>query len=286
VRVYVINLAESQARRASIGRQLEALGVRHAFFEAVDERHGYDHFPRYDEHAFLMNTGRTASAHEVACYASHLSMWKVCASSGEPILILEDDAELLPAFLAALSVTDGLVAPCGFIRLQTYGAARHTRTTPVQTIGAFTLLRCRSFPFGAMAYALSPRVAQEFVARSVTLTSPVDQFIRKFWEHGQPLFALSPGTVRGGPLSSQSTIMDREKHRLPPGLRLQRFLGKCADVTRRARFNWACRSSGMPAAAPFTSAPTRIRSSRRTPGTGPAADSSGPIGRGSARRSP
>jgi glycosyl transferase family 25 len=242
MRVCVINLPESQDRRTSIGAQLTALGVPHSFFDAIDARHGYDHFARCDEHAFLMNTGRRPSPHEVACYASHLILWRRCVALDEPLLILEDDAELLPVFPAALATTRGLMARYGFIRLQTYGAARHVRTTPVETAGAFTVLHCSSFPFGAMGYALTPRVARAFIAGSGTLAGPVDSFIKRFWEHRQPLFALAPGAVRGGPLSSRSTILYREKDRLVPAVRLRRLAAKFGDTISRARFNHAHRA--------------------------------------------
>jgi GR25 family glycosyltransferase involved in LPS biosynthesis len=164
------------------------------------------------------------------------------------MLVLEDDAELLPNFGLALAATKRLIARFGFMRLQTYGAARHVRTTPVETHGKFTVMHCPSFPFGAMAYALSPRVAEAFVAHSATLKAPVDAFIKKFWNHGQPLFALVPGSVHGGPLSSISTIQLREKQKLLPQLRLQRFFAKSTDVVRRARFNRRARraKSGSP----------------------------------------
>ena len=244
MRIFVINLERSKDRRASIAAQLEPLPIAYSFFDAIDERRGYDFFSAYDEKKYLANTGRTASATEVGCFASHRCLWKHCVSVQRPIVIMEDDAELEGNFTAAIKEAERLIHRYGFIRLQSHGPARHVLRRQVEAAEPFRLYYCSRFPFGAMAYAISPVAAAAFVDKSRVLAGPVDVFIKKFWEHGQPLFALSPSCVNGGTLSAASTIKHRDKGATDARLRAARTLTKLEDLIRRARFNRSYEMTG------------------------------------------
>ena len=248
MRTFVINLRESLDRRAHIAAQLDPLGVPYEVFEAVEGPHGISFFAGYDERKYIANTGRVASPTEAACFASHASLWQRCAASGAPIVVLEDDAAISPSFPEALRVAEKLIRQYGFIRLQEdEGPSRsqHVRSIPVERHGSLTLSYCTRVPFGAMAYAMSPEVAARFLAKSAVLTGPVDLFIKKFWEHGQPVFALEPGCVRGSDFSIRSTIEQREKGALDVRWRLKRTLIKLDNGLSRARFNLAYRAKRL-----------------------------------------
>ena len=245
MRTFVINLRESLDRRAHIAAQLDPLGVSYEVFEAVEGPHGIEFFAGYDELRYIANTGRVASPTEAACFASHASLWTRCAASGAPIVVLEDDAALSPSFPEALRVAEKLIRQYGFIRLQEHegpSRSQHVRSIPVERHGSLTLSYCTRVPFGAMAYALSPEVAARFRAKSAILTGPVDLFIKKFWEHGQPVFALEPGCVCGSAFCARSTIEQREKRTLDVRWRLKRTLTKLDNGLSRARFNLAYRA--------------------------------------------
>jgi glycosyl transferase family 25 len=237
MRVYVINLESSIDRRASLGQRLAALGVEHEFFRAVDGRAGAAAFESCDVRRYQLNTGRMPSDGEVGCYASHLRLWQRCAATNEPLVVMEDDAEPLPTFAAALEVARGLIGHYGFLRFEYDGPGRPARTRSVETVGAFTAHYFVKYPYGAMCYALSPPVARAFVAASRELRAPVDQFIKRCWEHGQPLYGLLPYSVREGPLARASTIRSRTKETLPAGLRARRLLHKIGARFRRIAFN-------------------------------------------------
>ncbi|HSC15888.1 MAG TPA: glycosyltransferase family 25 protein [Gammaproteobacteria bacterium] len=237
MRVYVINLETSVERRARLGQLLDALGVEHEFFRAVDGRTGAAAFEACDVRQYQLNTGRTPSDGEVGCYASHLRLWQHCAATNEPLVVMEDDAEPQPPFAAALDVARGLIARYGFLRFEYDGPGQPARTRPIETVGAFTAHYFVKYPYGAMCYALSPPVARAFVAASRELRAPVDQFIKRCWEHGQPLYGLLPYTVREGPLAAASTIRARTKEALPPSLRARRLLHKISTRFQRIAFN-------------------------------------------------
>ena len=237
MRVYVINLESSLERRVRLGQRLAALGVEHEIFPAVDGRAGAAAFESCDLRQYQLNTGRTPSDGEIGCYASHLRLWQRCAATNEPLVVMEDDAEPLPTFAAALEAARSLIGRFGFVRFEYDGPSQPARTRPVETVGAFTAHYFVKYPYGAMCYALSPPVARAFVASSRELRAPVDQFIKRCWEHGQPLYGLLPYTVREGPFAAASTIRARTKETLPAALRARRALHRLSTRLRRIAFN-------------------------------------------------
>jgi glycosyl transferase family 25 len=238
MKIFVISLQSSTARREHIRRQLDPLGVDYAFFDAVEGAIGYHFFDPHDEDQFLLNTGRRALNGEVGCYASHLALWKRCLEMNQPILIMEDDATIQSHFRAALSETSRLIMQYGFIRLQHGLPKRGLKGIPVETADIFSLHFCQRYPFGAMCYAIAPSTAAAFVDGSRKMTGPVDLFIKKFWEHRQPLFFMFPPAVDGDSIHRSTTIVgDRKRERPRLRIRLNRILNKARVFKARARFN-------------------------------------------------
>jgi len=64
---------------------------------------------------------------------------------------------------------------------------------------------------------------------------PVDVFIKKFWEHGQPIYGLTPYTVTESRLSRKTCIPDRDKACKDLKVRSARFLRKCSWEVQRVR---------------------------------------------------
>lgn len=99
---YVINLPRSTSRRTSMAEQLEQVGLRHEFIEAVDgralkpsEREGV-----VDEEA-VARYPRWLTPGTIGCALSHLRAYeRILESDGdEPALIFEDDV-IVPATIA------------------------------------------------------------------------------------------------------------------------------------------------------------------------------------------
>jgi glycosyl transferase family 25 len=126
----------------------------------------------------------------------------------------------------------GNIAECGFIRLQSETRARKQR---VAARGDYTLWRYTKVPHSTMCNAISPEVARDFAEQTRSIYEPVDVFIKKFWEHGQPIYGITPYTVTESALSQQTHIPHREK--VPKGLgrSTRRFLRKCGWEVKRIR---------------------------------------------------
>lgn len=236
MKVFVISLVQSEARRSHVDEQLRSQGIPYLFFDALDGKAGYKiSFDSFDVTQFILRTGRLATPGEIGCFASHRSLWRHCIELNEPILIMEDDFSLTAEFSAAIADAETLIARYGYLRLQT--ASRRTRGVKHIDTGRFCVHFYTKVPLGAAAYCISPSVAEAFHTTSRILTAPVDVFIKSVWEHRQPLFGLLPYTVQPSRIGQHSTIGIRSKLRKDVGLRSARLVEKARGFTRRALFN-------------------------------------------------
>jgi glycosyl transferase family 25 len=221
LKIFVISLPDAAERRERAARQLGELGLA---------SEGY--FEHCDEEEWLLNTGHPMSLGEVGCFASHRSMWQKCVDLGEPIMIMEDDFMLLPGFAGAVDKVAENISECGFIRLQTETRARKQR---VAARGDYTLWRYTKVPHSCMCNSMTPEVAQNLVEQTKAIYEPVDVFIKKFWEHGQPIYGLTPYAATESNLSKQTYILHREKVRKGIRRSTKRFLRKCGWELKRIR---------------------------------------------------
>lgn len=237
MRIFVISLPTQSQRRAFIRAQFERMSLPFSFFDAVDvRRRQTEYFRAFDVRRFELNTGRHPLTAEISCYASHLTLWRTCRILDEPIIILEDDAALGEGFEDAVRFVERRIASLGFVRLET----NKKRLGPTVSTGhTFSARYCHSYPFSAMAYALSPSVAKSFIEHSHTFHAPVDKFIKDFWVHRQPLYQLSPAVVAESDIGIRTSTIGT---RVPPrrrrvSTRLRRACYRLQCSLNRLRFN-------------------------------------------------
>lgn len=173
MQIFVINLPGSPERRAFQEKQFRNLRLEATFINAVTPNH-------LTEDAYLsMAHGweRPLRQTELACFLSHHKAWKAILKSGEPALILEDDALLshqLPMILQALVAAE----PYDLIQLEVRSrkkvVSRHTHPLA----GHFHLLDLYQDRTGAAAYVLWPSGAQKLLEKAQTTPAALaDAFI-------------------------------------------------------------------------------------------------------------
>lgn len=236
MQVHVISLRDAAERRRSAASQLGAHRIRFEFFDgitAAEARHRRC-FDAIDPAEFLLNTGREVTPGEIGCFASHRALWQRAADRDEPVMIMEDDFELRPDFRTAFDASARLIHYAGFLRLQE--SSRASRT-PVGSVGDFVLSRYTKPPHCLMCYAIAPRVARRFVDLTKVLDAPVDVFIKKYWEHDQPIYCLTPYQVAQSELSPLTTIPGRLKRPKPLPVAARRVFRKGEWQLRRLASN-------------------------------------------------
>ncbi len=243
MRVHVINLEASLDRRQYLCAQLDRLGIDYSIFKAIEPPQAKEWLERYDERRYLRNTGRKASPGEIACFGSHAALWRKSVATGEPLVVLEDDVEILPTFPRALAEAARLIRTYGFLRLADNGPSRHVRATEMKKAAEFSIVWYSRYAFGSMGYAISPETAAAFLAHSAAVTGPPDLFIKRFWEHGRPLYGILPAPIGFNKFGEAPVIAPRRYVKPRTSLRIERFMNRLSGAIARARFNASVRAS-------------------------------------------
>ncbi|WP_111642034.1 glycosyltransferase family 25 protein [Marinimicrobium alkaliphilum] len=215
--LYVINLPRSTERRAFMQEQAAALGVALEMFEAVDGRAAHPLFERVDRARRLRCKGRPFSAGELGVWASHTLLWQRCVALGHPIIVLEDDAVIGPAFAVFLTQARAVAEQVDYVRL--YQADKPSRLR--KTVAGYAIHEYRKTPFGAVAYLLTPEAAQRFLYHAHPWVLPVDDYMDLSWRHGVPMLGIKPGVV-GLEQPFETTIHPPQKARTPLAYKVTR----------------------------------------------------------------
>lgn len=220
-------------RRAHVERAMAQAGAPYQFFSAIVGDDGAQ-FAGRDDARFLSLTGRLPLAGEYGCYASHMALWQECAARGISMIIAEDDIDPQPRFAYAAALALDLADRCGFVRLESETRARKSR---IARIGSFEVWQYTKASQGALCYAISPSVARNFLRASALFSMPVDVFIRRYWDHGQPLFGLTPYVATRNAVGASSTIGTRRKAARSLPEHGSRFVARVSDTISRQAFN-------------------------------------------------
>lgn len=191
--VYVINLADDQARWEAILRSAKAHApdfVLHRV-EAVDGRKMGETRPGADLAAFLALQGRAMLPGEYGCYRSHLKALETFLASGAPhALILEDDVLFEPRSAARIQAVLEALPEAGVVKLVNHRTALLIGLG--ETAAGDRIGRTLHGPQGsAAAYLVSREGARRLLDELATMTRPWDVALERAWAHGTPVFSTA-----------------------------------------------------------------------------------------------
>lgn len=215
---------------------MRSAGISFEFFEGItgDQAISQGKFHTLRRKQFLLNTGREPTAGEIGCFASHKALWAKCVAIRRPIMVMEDDFKLSDDFPDMVARASRLIDRVGFLRLQKSSNARYRKVAVFENT---QLLAYTKPPHCTMCYCISPTVAGHFLSLTNEMDAPVDIFIKRYWRHGQPLYALTPYSVSESSVGTNSTIPGRAKNKKPMKTAAHRFTRKCKDNINRLVFN-------------------------------------------------
>ncbi|TEW56613.1 glycosyltransferase family 25 protein [Psychromonas sp. RZ22] len=195
MKVFVISLKRSTERRIKIESSLNNIGINFEFFDAVDgKENNFKYYKKQRPIKTKKRHGYALTRNEIACYASHYSIWEKCIQINEPILVLEDNCEFTDALKSSINTFDELAEKYKFIKLCSI-FKRKTKKKEILKNGLeiVTYLKRGS---GTQGYILSPEAAKEFIIHSHEFIEAVDDYMEKPWRHGVKTYYFKPNIIR------------------------------------------------------------------------------------------
>jgi glycosyl transferase family 25 len=223
--------------------QLNRLGLTYEFFDAIHGARHPDHplFSKYDDEkrARLRGSGASLRLAQLGCFASHYLLWEKCALEGDAIIVLEDDAILLPEFMAFCRNAAGFARRYGLVWLQPNRKIPRQAGLALENIGPFTVKKFAKGFAGTTGYLLTPRTARALLDYCSEWVYPVDNTMDRFYDHKVESIGLDPVCVTQDDdfESSINVPDDGSKHSLPDTLR--REYTNLKDALARTTHNLA-----------------------------------------------
>ena len=158
MQIFVINLPDAVERRKLQKDQLTKLGLEYTILDATSVEDISE--ATYKKHYF--DWQRPLRKTEVACYYSHRSAWERVIQSGEPALILEDDA-IFSIFLPELLDSLNKIKSTDLINLENRGRKKFVSRSHMDIECNSKLWRLYQDRTGAAGYILWPSGANKLI---------------------------------------------------------------------------------------------------------------------------
>ena len=190
------------------------LGLSYHFFSAIDSNS--EEFKQckamFDSTLCYLLHGRILIDSEIACYASHYSLWGECVRLNEAIVVLEDDIAFEPNFLNALK--DIMNTEFHFVKFFTSCRKRDKYIYQIDNSNYHYSLKNTN---GTLGYFITPKAAKALLAQTIW-DSPVDIQMEFVSRHYIDNIIYKPFIVSEDIIAMQSTIVNSDgSHRANNG---------------------------------------------------------------------
>lgn len=256
---YIITLASAHRRREFQQQQAERLGFVPVWHPAVGIQDISDEF--FQANAFRWR--RPLKKTEVGCFLSHLSLWKLIQASGQPGVVLEDDAMLGPHWVADIQALSQL-QEVDYVCLETW---KNKILSRERTAGHLKLRRLHLNSAGSAGYMLWPSGAARLIAQYEAIGPGLaDGFINNIddWRAWQlvpanviqmcvaPLYGMEPPEEPGSLIASAAVP---KADKLAFGLHMQMKIRRLLGELRKAKINLGVFAGRSRTHVPFQSQP-------------------------------
>ncbi len=202
MKTYVINLKRSIERRERIEKALDDAKINFEFIEAIDSSHpNFLYSERRNNILSRRRFGYKLLENEVACFASHHRAWEKCLELKTPILVLEDNCDLLPDFHSNIHLFDDLAQKYNFLKL---AATNKKAFVNIESINpTINIVRYKKKACGIMGYIITPKAAFQFINNVGEFIEPVDNYMEKPYKHGISTYTINPDLVKRADIPSE-----------------------------------------------------------------------------------
>ncbi|TNH11662.1 glycosyltransferase family 25 protein [Testudinibacter sp. TR-2022] len=243
-KIYVINLKTSVDRKEHMDQQFKLLVKKHPelklnieYFPAVHGTKEPNHplFKKYNAEKHFTRKGRHLSLSELGCFASHYLVWQQCLNDGIPIIVLEDDANLLDNFVYFLQEANDLAEKYQFLWL--HKNHRSSKYITIAKTQHFTVAKYFREFICTTGYLITPETAQKFINYFNEIIYPVDDQMSRFYENKVENFSVYPPCIIDAELESIITQEGRSKSALNILSKLKREYYSTKDNICRFIYN-------------------------------------------------
>lgn len=200
MRCFVINLDRETARLAWMTDAFDKMGLGFQRFSAVNK-------DQLSDDAIRQVAGGGWSHGEIACFLSHVEVWKLIAAGDDGhAAVFEDDVHFSRHASQFLRSSSWVPTGIDLVKLETTLVPVATGPGGIEMEG-HRLLRLRSFHNGSAGYIISKRLAAKLVADAARIDRPLDDFV--FEKHMASCWQMSPALcVQDMFLSTAGSVLE------------------------------------------------------------------------------
>lgn len=204
MRVFVISLAKSGARRARMRKLLSQAGMNAEFVDAQDGRELTDeHRARYDDKGAQLYYGTRMSDAEIGCFISHYRIYeRISREDLDFALILEDDVDIDGDLSDVCRQIVHALKRFDIVRLHAVRSdvlhpnAKTVGKVVAQLNNNVSVYRVHRHILGACGYLVSNEGARKMIEAGERIFLPIDHLMDRFWENGVDPLLVRPSPVR------------------------------------------------------------------------------------------
>lgn len=232
--IIVLTLKGSTDRQASISRQLNNLGLEFSFFYGVDGRTTVSEVDAlYSDRLRRLFRGNSLSRGQMGCFGSHYRIWVKCFSEGKPLIVLEDDVELIKdRFLEFYKLSDSIPEKFECLRLFDKKTKRRKGVLSGSVEG-FSVYKYTKGMMSTGGYYLTPNGARGLIKHTRPVFYPVDIYMERFWFHGVENYGVSPPCIELGEKFESVIGYSKRSEKRGFFVRLRREVFNAFEKTRR-----------------------------------------------------
>ncbi len=222
--IHVINLDRSVARRDAIEEEMQRLGFPFRRFSAIDgaelDRTRVKELPVQPEHAIIKKPLTRA---EIACYLSHIAVWKEIAQGDHPAaFVFEDDATFEKDAAVVLQEIARRTPDWDILKLY---------SDKTKNLFDREFLGCgyyygvaRILPMSTIGYAITKPAAAYMAERASRFSLPVDMDMKQWWNHEACVKIVQPPICQPSEALQTSSEINQDRERLWAGGDIRRFI--------------------------------------------------------------
>lgn len=232
--IVVLTLKGSADRQASISQQLNGLGLRFSFFYGVDGRTQVSEVDAlYSDRLRRFFRGSSLSRGQLGCFGSHYRIWVKCLNEGRPLIVLEDDVELVEdRFLRFYDLSSSIPSEFQCLRLFEK-KVRKNKSVLSGAIGGFQVYKYTKGMMSTGGYYLTPDGAEALIRHVRPIFYPVDIYMERFWVHRVENYGVVPPCVELSEKFESTIGYSKRTKKRGNVVRLRREVFNAVEKSRR-----------------------------------------------------